>query len=184
MFPQAIAVLRQSVGLPGNYFTPMSTADLGHVYAISGSERDARTMLSELHGLSRKHYVSAFDIAMIHAGLGDKAQALAWLDKAYDDRSFFLVSLNVDPRFDLLRTEPRSVLWCSASGCQRNRFKAPDVGAAAAASESIRDRHRSREGIEDGDAGRLVVRYVAGDHGETVHERRRGDLLVQRILRM
>jgi TolB-like protein/Tfp pilus assembly protein PilF len=107
MFSQSIAVLRKSVGLPGNYFTPMSIADLGHVYASSGSEREARTMLSELHERSRKHYVSAFDIAVIHAGLRDKAQALAWLDKAYDDRSFFLVSLNVDPRFDLLRAEPR-----------------------------------------------------------------------------
>jgi Tfp pilus assembly protein PilF len=107
MFPQSIAVLRKSVGLPGNYFRPMSTADLGHVYAISGSEREARTMLIELHGLSRKHYVSAFDIAVIHAGLGDKPQALAWLEKAYDDRSYFLVSLNVDPRFDHLRAEPR-----------------------------------------------------------------------------
>jgi TolB-like protein len=107
MFPQSIAVLRKSVGLPGNYFTPMSMADLGHVYAISGRNREARTMLSELHELSRKEYVSAFDIAVIHAGLGDKAQALAWLDKAYDDRSFFLVSLNVDPRFDNLRAEPR-----------------------------------------------------------------------------
>jgi tetratricopeptide (TPR) repeat protein len=107
MFPQSIAVLRKSVGLTGNYFTPMSTADLGHVYAISGREREARTMLSELHKLSRTRYVSAFDLAVIHAGLGDKAQALAWLDKAYDDRSFFLVSLNVDPRFDHLRAEPR-----------------------------------------------------------------------------
>jgi hypothetical protein len=44
---------------------------------------------------------------VIHAGLGDKAEALAWLEKAYDDRSFFLVSLNVDPRFDHLRAEPR-----------------------------------------------------------------------------
>jgi TolB-like protein/lipopolysaccharide biosynthesis regulator YciM len=107
MFPQAIAVLRRSVGLRGNYFTPMSTADLGHMYAISGSEREARKLLSELHRLSEQTYVSAFDVAVINAGLRDKAQALAWLERAYDDRSFFLVSLNVDPRFDHLRGEPR-----------------------------------------------------------------------------
>ncbi|HET8548030.1 MAG TPA: hypothetical protein VFL57_08500 [Bryobacteraceae bacterium] len=44
---------------------------------------------------------------MINAGLGDKAEALAWLEKAYDDRSFFLTALNVDPRFDHLRAELR-----------------------------------------------------------------------------
>ena len=40
------------------------------------------------------------------------------------------------------------------------------------------------KGFRDGCAGRLVVTYVAGDHGEAVHQRRRGDLLVQRVLCM
>ena len=47
----------------------------------------------------------------------------------------------------------------------------------------IRDRG-SREGVQDGDAGRLVVRHVAGDHREAVYQCRRRYLLVQRILRM
>ena len=42
----------------------------------------------------------------------------------------------------------------------------------------------SRKGVPDGDASRLVMRDVAGDHGEPVHQRRRGDLLVERILGM
>jgi TolB-like protein len=107
MFPQAIAVLQKTIRLPGNYLMMMSTADLGHVFAVSGRKREARKILNELQELAEKHDVSAFDIAVIHAGLGDKAEALAWLEKAYDDRSFFLVSLNVDPRFDHLRAEPR-----------------------------------------------------------------------------
>jgi hypothetical protein len=80
---------------------------LGHVYAVSGSEREARKILRELRELSEQSYVSAFDMAVINAGFGNKAEALAWLEKAYDDRSFFMVSLNVDPRFDRLRAEPR-----------------------------------------------------------------------------
>lgn len=42
----------------------------------------------------------------------------------------------------------------------------------------------SREGVQDGYAGRRVVGHVAGDHGEAVHQRRRGDLLVQWIFRV
>src|SRR5437016_4040928 len=42
----------------------------------------------------------------------------------------------------------------------------------------------SREGVQDGYAGWLVVGHVAGDHGEAVHQRRRGDLLIQRVLCM
>jgi TolB-like protein/Tfp pilus assembly protein PilF len=107
MFPQSIAALQEALRLPGNYFPTTTTADLGHVHAVSGSERQARNILSELHELSRERYVSAFDIAVLHAGLGDTVEALAWLEKAFDERSFFLVSLNIDPRFDHLRAEPR-----------------------------------------------------------------------------
>jgi TolB-like protein/Tfp pilus assembly protein PilF len=107
MFPQSIAVLQEALRAPGNYFTTTTTADLGHVYAVSGSEREARKILRELRELSEQSYVSAFDMAVINAGFGNKAEALAWLEKAYDDRSFFMVSLNVDPRFDRLRAEPR-----------------------------------------------------------------------------
>jgi len=40
-------------------------------------------------------------------GLGDKEQALAWLEKAYEDRSFFMVDLKVEPELDPLRSDPR-----------------------------------------------------------------------------
>jgi hypothetical protein len=44
---------------------------------------------------------------MICAGLGQKEQALEWLEKAYDERSNLLVYLNFDPIFDGLRSDPR-----------------------------------------------------------------------------
>ena len=40
-------------------------------------------------------------------GMGDKAQAFEWLDKAFQDRSFFLMRLKVEPLFDSLRDDPR-----------------------------------------------------------------------------
>ena len=44
---------------------------------------------------------------MIYAGLGDKDQALKWLQEAYEERAGWLVYLNVDPRYDSLRSDPR-----------------------------------------------------------------------------
>jgi hypothetical protein len=44
---------------------------------------------------------------MIYAGLGEKDQAFAWLQKAYEERSGEMVDLKVDPRFDNLRSDPR-----------------------------------------------------------------------------
>jgi hypothetical protein len=45
--------------------------------------------------------------ALIYIGLGQKEQALKWLEKAYDEHSNLLIYLKVDPVFVSLRTEPR-----------------------------------------------------------------------------
>ena len=44
---------------------------------------------------------------MIHAGLGDEATALQWVESAYEDRSAWMVFLRVDPRFERLRSHAR-----------------------------------------------------------------------------
>ncbi len=46
-------------------------------------------------------------IATIHAALGEKDLAFEWLQKAYEDRSGWLVYLKIDPMFDPLRSDPR-----------------------------------------------------------------------------
>jgi hypothetical protein len=47
-------------------------------------------------------------VAIIHAGLGEKDKAFAWLNRAYQDRSYLLsVYLNTDNRLDNLRSDPR-----------------------------------------------------------------------------
>jgi hypothetical protein len=46
-------------------------------------------------------------VALVHAGLGDKSEAFRWLDKAYDERSHWLVWLSLDPRWNGLRGDPR-----------------------------------------------------------------------------
>jgi hypothetical protein len=56
---------------------------------------------------SKRRYVAPFDIAIIYVGLGDKAHALEWLEKAYEDHSDRLSWIKVWPQFDSLRGEPR-----------------------------------------------------------------------------
>jgi hypothetical protein len=43
----------------------------------------------------------------VYAGLGDKNQAIAWLDKSYRERSSFLTVAKVDPLFDSLQDDAR-----------------------------------------------------------------------------
>jgi DNA-binding winged helix-turn-helix (wHTH) protein/tetratricopeptide (TPR) repeat protein len=80
---------------------------LGYTHALSGQRRGARKVLDELRRLSARRYVSPYSVAVVHAGLGDTDQAFAWLHKAYEDRTSWLVYLVFDPALDRLRSDRR-----------------------------------------------------------------------------
>jgi hypothetical protein len=79
---------------------------LGHTYAIAGNRAEAERVLTELRFEAQSRYVSPYDIAVIHAGLGDRVSAIKSLSEAFEDRSAWMVFLGVDPRLDVLRDEP------------------------------------------------------------------------------
>ena len=54
----------------------------------------------------QKSYASPFGIAAIYCGLREKHQALAWLERAYQERDPHLPEANVEPAFDPLRSDP------------------------------------------------------------------------------
>jgi TolB-like protein/DNA-binding winged helix-turn-helix (wHTH) protein/Tfp pilus assembly protein PilF len=82
-------------------------AGLGHAYARAGNKVEAYKVLDELKKLSKERYVSACDFAIIHAGLGESDQALAWLERAYRQHDWTVISLKEHPLFDPLRSDPR-----------------------------------------------------------------------------
>lgn len=52
----------------------------------------------------KRSHVGAYDIAIIEVGLGEEDRAIAWLEKAYEDRTFFMVDLEREPELDPLRS--------------------------------------------------------------------------------
>jgi len=44
-------------------------------------------MLEKLEATSKERYTPAFSFAVVYAGLGEKDQAFAWLEKAYGERT-------------------------------------------------------------------------------------------------
>lgn len=85
---------------------PQVRAALAHGFALAGQRAEAQTALAELLDTAKQRYVSPYDIAVVYTGLGEKNQALAWLEKAYEDRSGWLALwLKVDPKFDELRSD-------------------------------------------------------------------------------
>jgi TolB-like protein/Flp pilus assembly protein TadD/predicted Ser/Thr protein kinase len=104
-FPEAIAEFHEAVRLASGIAEPR--AYLGRVYALSGQRAEARKVLGELNATSKQIYVSPYDIALIYAALGEKDQALAWLERAFAERSTWMPYLKVDPELDSLRSEAR-----------------------------------------------------------------------------
>jgi TolB-like protein/DNA-binding winged helix-turn-helix (wHTH) protein/Tfp pilus assembly protein PilF len=86
---------------------PSVSPELAYVYAVKGDSRKARGILERLHSISRKVPVAAHHFALIYLGLGEKDNALAWLEKARQQRSPMMAWLKVDPRFDNVRPDPR-----------------------------------------------------------------------------
>lgn len=103
--PEAIASFQQAVELSKG--APPVLAALGYAYASAGQKREAEEVLDTLTKRSRDRYIPAYDFAVVHAGLGDTENVFEWLEKAYLERSSWLVHVKWDERFAAYRSDPR-----------------------------------------------------------------------------
>lgn len=104
-FGDAIAELQRAVSLSPNVTD--YKGGLGYAYAVAGKRPEAQKLLKELKARSKQGYVPRFYIAGIYAGLGEKDQAMANLEKAYDQHEQGLAVMKREPMFDPLRSDAR-----------------------------------------------------------------------------
>jgi TolB-like protein/class 3 adenylate cyclase/Tfp pilus assembly protein PilF len=112
MFDEAVAELEIAVRLSGESI--IALAMLGHALASAGRREEAMQILEKLREKSQSQYVPSYWIAVIHNGFQDKDQVIAWLRKAFEERSSWLVWSNVEPRFAWLRGDPDFIDLMSA----------------------------------------------------------------------
>lgn len=112
MFDEAVAELEIAVKLSGE--STIALAMLGHGLASAGRKDEAMEILEKLKERAQSHYVPSYWIAVIYNGLKDKEQVIAWMQKAFDERSSWLVWSNVEPRFAWLRKDPDFAALLSA----------------------------------------------------------------------
>ena len=98
--------------------SPLLLTSLASAYAQAGRRADALRVLRQLEEISKHQgpapawhptlsgYVCPYEVAGVHAQLGDKDRAFEWLNKAYRSRSC-MYWLRQDPRFDSIRSDPR-----------------------------------------------------------------------------
>ena len=79
----------------------------GQIAGVCGQPSRAQEDLRRFDEIGRSRFVTSYGYALIHSGLSEKEQALTWLRKAVEERSHWLVWIRVDPRFNMLRGDPR-----------------------------------------------------------------------------
>ena len=104
-YPEAIAEFRKALQLSDGDTNELAALGLG--LAVSRQGAEARKILDQLKERSQQTYVQPMWLAVIYIALGDQDQGFDWIQKAYDDRSAWLVYLKVDPLFDNVRQDAR-----------------------------------------------------------------------------
>ena len=100
MYGEAIAELQKVVKLGGA--PPEKPTGLQHAYQQSGPEGYWMWQLSEA-----KRRNAPYEIALVYARLGNAGQAVAWLEKAYQQHYCYMVQLKTLRRWDSVRSDPR-----------------------------------------------------------------------------
>ena len=87
---------------------PGVLAYLARFYGLGGNKTETEKILDQLKELSKQRYVSDYSFALVYLGLGEKEEALHWLEQSYRDRAGSDVTwIRVDPLLDPLRGDPR-----------------------------------------------------------------------------
>ena len=105
-FPEAIAALETA---RKNDPSPTMLEMLGGAYAAAGKTAEARKVLAELEQMADQRYVCPYEVATVHAGLGDNKKAIEWLEKGLKERADCMPWASSDSKLDSIRNDPHFI---------------------------------------------------------------------------
>jgi len=117
MFDEALVEHQIWAGLTGNKVEAAVT--LAQLYAVSGQAEEARRLIADV---TRDKLVAQHinrGLALVYAALGEIDLAFKHLEESYARREEALLSLNVDPKVDVLRSDPRFTQLLKKMGLER-----------------------------------------------------------------
>ena len=103
--PEAIAQYKKAAALTDD---PIPLGALGRIYGIAGQKDEAQKIFGQLRQLRAQRYTAAYALALVAVGLGDKTEALHWLEESYRERDGDSIGvIRVDPMLVPLHGDPR-----------------------------------------------------------------------------
>ncbi len=109
----SLAVLPEAVDLQAGV---MGGGARGYAQGMAGHREEALLMDRRLKQRARERYIDPWALAMVAIGLGDTAQALDWLERGRNQRSFYLPLVAADPIFEPLHGNARFLQLVGAIG--------------------------------------------------------------------
>jgi tetratricopeptide (TPR) repeat protein len=97
----------------------------GYLFAKLGRKDEALDVLNTLETIARERYIPPYAMAQVHLGLGNGDQALEWLQRACDVRDVHLILVNVDSKWDPIRTDARFIALLNRCEFTRMRTGPP-----------------------------------------------------------
>jgi Flp pilus assembly protein TadD len=104
-FDEALELFRRGTAGPDGTVPP--TSGLAIMLWRAGRHDEARAVMAAVVECASRQWVAPFGIASFHAVAGESATALDWLERGVAQRDGSMTLLNVHPRLDTLRGEPR-----------------------------------------------------------------------------
>jgi TolB-like protein/Flp pilus assembly protein TadD len=103
--PEAVAEFQKANALSDD---PVPLSYLGNLYGIIGKKDEARKILDQFRQARAQHYFPAYCLAVVSLGLGDRNDALNWLEQGYREHDGFnLGAIRIDPLLSPLHGDPR-----------------------------------------------------------------------------
>ena len=102
---EALAAAQKSLEISNRSNGPLAL--VGYVQGKSGRRDAAQTIIIELEKRYAIKKADGRDLAIVYMGLGEKDKAFEWLERAYQNRSYFLAVLRLEPLLEPLRSDPR-----------------------------------------------------------------------------
>jgi tetratricopeptide (TPR) repeat protein len=103
-YADALAACEQAWEFSGGNTEALSIA--GYVHAVSGDRAKAETTIHQMLELKKKRYVPPYNVALVFAGLGEKEEAIQWLQDAFADRDVHMPFL-LDHKWNGIRPTPQ-----------------------------------------------------------------------------
>ncbi|PYV67592.1 MAG: hypothetical protein DMG96_38870 [Acidobacteria bacterium] len=104
-FSRGIEQLQSTVEGSGHH--PGALAALAYALGAAGRQSEGREVLAKVLGLQQHRHVLAYFVAFAMSSLSSKDETLEWLEKAFEERSGWILHLHHEPAFDHLRSHPQ-----------------------------------------------------------------------------